>query len=231
MSGLLRILIGAGLLLLLLMLPVCWVGSAKDRLAEDLASEEKKGSEVARAAPADEGYCSPDLKRILRRVLQSCGLVGGSGRGCRPLEARQVATMSGSDFNALFTPMAERGGIVQFDLDSSELDAEGVKLVDNLFADRRGASYFFIVARASPEGAVEHNRELSKGRAEAVLGHLQRTFQDAALEKQVGLLWLGAEYAQLEASFCEWRRSREDLPCGGDQLNRSAFMTWVDCTL
>ena len=82
------------------------------------------------------------------------------------------------DERFLFTPMAERGGIIQFDKDSAELDAEDKRLVDKIFSDRGGASYFFVVARASPEGAVQHNRELSRARAEAVMGHLQQAFQD-----------------------------------------------------
>ena len=62
---------------------------------------------------ADEAYCTPALRQILRRVLTSCGLIGGSGRGCQPVEARSVATMDDADFNELFVPMRERGGIVQ----------------------------------------------------------------------------------------------------------------------
>src|SRR3954463_8159986 len=100
------------------------------------------------AAPSDVEYCNPELKRILRRVLMSCGLVGGNAaRGCQPVQARSVATMSGHDFNALFKPMQDRGGIVEFDKDKAELDSADVGLVDQVFADQRGASWFFVVAR------------------------------------------------------------------------------------
>jgi len=99
-----------------------------------------------------------------------------------------------------------------------------------VFADQRGASWFFVVARASPEGAVEHNRELSKARAEAVMSHLRSQFKDPDLDKEVGMLWLGAEFAQLETEFCAWKRS-SDGSCSTEQLNRSAFVAWIDCQL
>jgi outer membrane protein OmpA-like peptidoglycan-associated protein len=124
-----------------------------------------------------------------------------------------------------------RGGIVQFDQGKSELDQTDIALVDKVFADRKGASYFFVVSRASPEGSVTSNRELSRARAESVLAHLQNTFHDPDLDKQVGLLWLGEEFAQLDPSFCNWPRSSGDPTCTPESLNRSAFVTWVDCQL
>ena len=187
---------------------------------------------MAVAAQANEAYCTPDLKKILRRVLQSCGLIGGrAGRGCQPMDAKNVATMSDHDFNALFVPMADRGGIIQFDQGSSELDAGDMQLIEKVFSERRGASYFFVVSRASPEGAVTRNRELSRERAEGVLAHLQSKFKDPDLERQVGLLWLGEEYAQLDPSFCNWQRSGAAETCTPEELNRSAFITWIDCRL
>jgi outer membrane protein OmpA-like peptidoglycan-associated protein len=222
--------LGALLMILPAALVVPWIGSAKDRLARMERGEEQ--TEVAKAAVANEGYCTGELKTVLRRVLQSCGLIGNrGGRGCQPLEARNVATMSGDDFNALFTPMAKRGGIVQFDKDSADLDPNDRSMVDKVFADRRGASYFFVVSRASPEGSVEHNRELSRKRAEAVMGYLEQTFKDPELDKQVGLLWLGEEYAQLADKFCSWQRSGAATACNAEELNRSAFITWIDCRL
>ena len=67
------------------------------------------------------------------------------------MDAKNVATMSGDDFNALFTPMLGRGGIVQFDKGSEVLEAVDRALVERIYSERRGASYFFVVARASPE--------------------------------------------------------------------------------
>ena len=208
-----------------------WSSSAEARLeeAEAVASE---APSVAVAAEANEDYCTPDLKRVLRRVLLSCGLLGGGGgRGCQPVEARNVATMDDDDFNALFVPMKERGGIVQFERASAELDEGSTGLVDRVFADRRGASYFFVVARASPEGSTQVNRDLSRERAEVVMNHLQETFQDPELEQEVGLLWLGEEYAQLDPSFCDWSRSGGEDACRPEDLNRSAFVAWIDCRL
>ena len=209
-----------------------WANAAEDRLSEVEQLQSQSDVEVARAAAADEDYCTPQLKQILRRVLNSCGLLGRtSERGCQPAEARNVATMSGNDFNALFVPMTERGGIVQFDRDSAVLDQVDRGLVESVFAQRRGASYFLVVSRASPEGSVEHNRDLSRQRAENVLNYLGQTFRDPDLERQVGLLWLGEEYAQLDPSFCSWRRSGTEEQCQPEQLNRSAFVAWIDCRL
>jgi outer membrane protein OmpA-like peptidoglycan-associated protein len=206
-----------------------WIGSAKTRLAE-AAAVPAEGTPVA--AAADVGYCSPELKKILRRVLMSCGLVGGgAARGCQPVQAKNVATMSGTDFNSLFKPMKDRGGIVEFDKDKSELDPADLALVDQVFADQRGASWFFVVSRSSPEGSVEHNRDLSKARAEAVMAHLRTQFKDPDLDKEVGMLWLGEEFAQLETEFCNWKRSARGAECTTEEINRSAFVAWIDCQL
>lgn len=209
-----------------------WIGSAKQRLAESQAAAKNEPVKVAVAAEANESYCTPQLKQILRRVLQSCGLLNsGGGRGCQPADAKNVATMSGTDFNALFLPMKQRGAIIQYEKESSELDEGAKALIDSVFADRRGASYFFVVARSSPEGATGFNSELSHARASAVLAHLQEKFNDPDLQQQVGLLWLGEEFAQLDPSFCDWKRSGATGQCQPEDLNRSAFITWIDCTL
>jgi outer membrane protein OmpA-like peptidoglycan-associated protein len=228
-----RLLIALGVGLAILLFPVVatfgWTGAAAERLEK---AEAEEPVSVAIAENANEQYCTGGLKQILRRVLTSCGLVGAGGtRGCQPLEARNVATMDDADFNALFVPMQQRGAIVQFDQSSAELDHEDRQVVERIFADRKGASYFFVVSRASPEGSTETNRELSKGRAEAVMTHLEETFRDPELERQVGLLWLGEEYAQLDPSFCGWTRSGETEACTPEDLNRSAFIAWIDCTL
>jgi hypothetical protein len=223
-----RIAILVGLLAVPGVLTGLWIKSADARLTEMSAAP---GELAPVASASDVAYCNPELKRILRRVLLSCGLVGGNAaRGCQPIQAKNVATMSGHDFNALFKPMKDRGGIVQFDKDKSDLDPSDLGLVDHVFADQRGASWFFVVARSSPEGAVEHNRELSKQRAEAVMTHLRQQFKDPDLDKEVGMLWLGAEFAQLETEFCDWKRSSTGT-CNPEQLNRSAFVAWIDCQL
>ncbi|MFB6350334.1 MAG: OmpA family protein [Bradymonadaceae bacterium] len=222
-----------GVLIVMASLPAILVTSWNGAAAQRLATYEgdSDGSDVAVASAADRKYCNADLKKVLRRVLKSCGLLdSGSVRGCEPADAEAVATMKGSDFNALFEPMKKRGGIIQFDQDSAELDREAKKLVEQVFADQRGASYFFVVARASPEGAAEYNQKLSKKRAQAVMEHLTSTFDDPELKREVGLLWLGEEYAQLDNKFCDWRRSRSG-ECTSKKLNRSAFMAWIDCTL
>lgn len=205
-----------------------WTHAASARMAES----QGKAPEVATASASDMGYCTGDLKVILKRVLTSCGLVtGGSTRGCQPLQARQVASMSGGDFNALFSPLSDRAAIIQFDKDSADLDAAGAELMEKAFADRRGASYFFVVSRASPEGSAEHNRDLSRRRGTAVLDHIRSAFQDPDIDQEVGLLWLGEEFAQLDQQFCQWKRSRPEAPCSSAELNRSSFIAWIDCRL
>jgi len=204
-----------------------WMSSAEARLEEAVAPAEAPPV----ASAADVEYCNPELKRILRRVLMSCGLVGGdAARGCQPVQAKNVATMSGDDFNALFRPMKDRGGIIQYDKDKAELDATDLALIDQVFADQRGASWFFVVSRSSPEGSVEHNRDLSKARAEGVMKHLRERFKDPDLDKEVGMLWLGEEFAQLATEFCEWKRS-SNAACTPEDINRSAFVAWIDCQL
>jgi outer membrane protein OmpA-like peptidoglycan-associated protein len=222
------------LALIAMLVPTLMVRSWESAAATRLASAESAAADepqVAVAAEADEDYCTPALRTVLRRVLTSCGLISGGGRGCQPADARSVATMSGDDFNALFVPMRERGGILQFDRSSSDLDANDTALIDRVFGQRGGASYFFVVARASPDGTPEANTEISRARAEAVMTHLEATFHDPELRSQVGLLWLGEEFAQLDPSFCEWQRSGAAGACTPEDLNRSAFVAWIDCRL
>jgi hypothetical protein len=64
-----------------------------------------------------------------------------------------------------------------------------------------------------------------------VMERLHQTFEDPELDKQVGLLWLGEEYAQLDPSFCSWERSGAAEHCRPDELNRSAFLAWIECRL
>ncbi len=222
--------LGAALLLYSPSLAGAWVGSAKTRLGQAEAAA-TAGPQVAIAAAADEDYCSAHLKRVLRRVLQSCGLLsGGGGRGCQPLEAQNVAALSGSDFNDLFVPLSDRAGIIQYDKASHELDHADKALLEQIFTDQKGASYFFVVSRSSPEGNPVFNRDLSQRRGEAVLDHLRTTFNDPDLDREVGLLWLGEEFAQLDTDFCGWNRSG-DGTCTGKDINRSAFVAWIDCRL
>ena len=212
--------------------PLAWMSSAKDRLVEAEAAPADEAAQVAVASSSDVDYCSANLKKVLRRVLQSCGLLStGEVRGCQPLEAKSVATLAGDDFNALFVPLAERASILQFDKESADLDASDLALLDKTFSDQRGASYFFVVSRSSPEGSEIYNRDLSQRRAKSVIDHLRTTFTDPDLDKEVGMLWLGEEFAQLDDQFCQWQRSGDPASCSGQDLNRSAFIAWIDCRL
>ena len=63
------------------------------------------------------------------------------------------------------------------------------------------------------------------------MNHLRQQFKDPDLDKEVGLLWLGEEFAQLEKEFCDWKRSTTGAECTTEQINRSAFVAWIDCQL
>ena len=60
---------------------------------------------------------------------------------------------------------------------------------------------------------------------------LQNSLHDPDLDKQVGLLWLGNEFAQLSKDWCDWPNSRAGKKCDPEAINRSAFVSWVDCRL
>lgn len=207
-------------------LEISWLSSANESLKE--APEAAKG--VAVASASEDEYCSPKLKQVLRRVAGACGLLNDGGRGCKPTDAKTVAALSGDDFNSLFKPLSHRAHIIQFDAEASDLDLGGQKAVEDSWGDQRGASFYFVVARSSKDGDPELNQKLSQARAEAVLGHLERKFHDSELRQQIGLLWLGEEFAQLSEEFCTWQRSREG-ECTIKDINRSAFVAWIDCAI
>ncbi len=205
------------------------VSSAEERL---LTPEPENKPQVAVAAQAEVAYCTPQFKQVLERVLHSCGLAEGTERrGCKPADVKTFASISDEDFNALFTPLKERGGVLRFDVGSDELDAGAKKLLEKLWFNRKGARYFFVVARASKTGTPLKNRQLSHRRANSVMYYLKEISQDPDLDKKVGLLWLGNEFAQLSEEYCEWPNSRPDEKCGEEPINRSAFVSWVDCRL
>jgi outer membrane protein OmpA-like peptidoglycan-associated protein len=204
------------------------VASAEQRLLRPEADQPK----VLVAAQAEVAYCTPRFKQVLERVLHSCGLVGGSSRrGCKPADVKTFAAISDGDFNELFTPLRDRGGVIMFDVGKEDLDEAARKLLEAKWFDRRGARYFFVVARASRTGTQAKNRALSHRRANSVMFHLKQLSKDPDFEKKVGLLWLGAEFAQLSEEYCQWDISRKDSKCGEEPINRSAFVSWVDCRL
>ncbi len=218
------------LFLAFLIVPAIFVAVAERGAAGRMAEIGASAADVPIASAADEGYCTPQLKAIVRRVATSCGLVEG-GRGCTPASAKNVATMSGTDFNALFKPLSTRAHIIQFDSEKTALDDPGMKEIEKVWAEKGGASFFFVVARASPDGDAEYNTQLSQQRAESVMGHLQGKFPGDEDLGKVGLLWLGEDYAQLDKEFCSWQRSHADGTCEAKDINRSAFVAWIDCAI
>jgi outer membrane protein OmpA-like peptidoglycan-associated protein len=197
-----------------------------------LAASQGAAREVATASVANDAYCTAELKAIVRRVAGACGLLEGSGggRGCQPLQAKKVAALSGKDFNAIFEPLEHRAHIIQFDATRADLDPAARTLLEKAWADQRGASFFFVVSRASPDGDEQYNEALSRDRAKVVLDFLDQRFHDQDLKKQVGLLWLGEGFAQLSKDFCAWDRSHDGV-CSRADINRSAFVAWIDCAI
>lgn len=206
------------------------VRASAQRLKAGVAEAAAK-PKVAIANDAEASYCTPAFKTVLQRVLNACGLVGGdSRRGCQPADVKTLASISDDDFNALFTPLKERGAVIMFDDNKDDLDEAAIKLIDDRWQDRKGARYFFVVARASKTGTVDSNRALSHKRANSVHFHISDKFKEPDLDKQVGMLWLGSEFAQLGQEYCGWGVSR-DKNCTAEAINRSAFVSWVDCQL
>jgi outer membrane protein OmpA-like peptidoglycan-associated protein len=206
-----------------------WTSSAAQRLVTPEAEKPK----VAIADQAEVAYCTPQFKQVLERVLHSCGLAGDgeARRGCKPADVKNFASISDSDFNALFTPLKDRGGVILFDEGRDELDESAKKLLEERWYARKGARYFFVVARASKSGTPSKNRELSHRRANSVMYFLSQLANDPEIEKKVGLLWLGNEFAQLSKEYCTWPNSRTNEKCDDEPINRSAFVSWVDCRL
>jgi outer membrane protein OmpA-like peptidoglycan-associated protein len=209
------------------------VASAGQRLAtgESAESTAKKPQIVVTAAELE--YCTDSLKTVLRRVLTNCGLIGGGRKGCQPGQLKNVAQIDDKDFNALFSPLQARAGVILFDKGKEDLDVQSRALVEKLWADQRGANYFFVVARASTDGSTEANRALSHNRANSVMFAIKDKFKmpDADLEQSLGLLWLGEEYAQLGTDYCKWQTSRPGVDCKAEDINRSAIISWIDCRL
>jgi outer membrane protein OmpA-like peptidoglycan-associated protein len=205
------------------------VTSAKSRLEHPDSPGQQA---VAVADDAEVAYCTPAFKQVLQRVLNACGLVGTEQRrGCQPADVKTFASINDDDFNALFTPLRDRGAVILFDENSDVLDDGAKALLEQKWQERKGARYFFVVARASRDGTTEGNRALSHKRANSVLFHLKEATNDPDLDMQVGILWLGSEFAQLSKSFCGWPNSRSDKACTPEAINRSAFVSWVDCRL
>jgi outer membrane protein OmpA-like peptidoglycan-associated protein len=203
------------------------VRSARERLVAGAAP-----SKVAVAANAEEAYCTPRFKEVLERVLHSCGLAEGEARrGCKPADVKTFASISGQDFNELFAPLRTRGAVILFDTGKEDLDEAARKILDDRWLDRKGARYFFVVGRASKTGSVDTNRALSHRRANSIQFHIKEKFADPELDKRLGLLWLGNEFAQLDKDFCNWEVSRSGSQCDDESINRSAFVSWVDCRL
>lgn len=223
---------GALLLTAVLLFVRTEVRAAGKRLVEPVA-EAAPTAQVAIADHAEAAYCTPQFKTVLQRVLNACGLVGQTTRrGCQPADVKTFASISDEDFNALFTPLANRGAILMFDEASEKLDEEAQKLLLERWEDRRGARYFFVVARASKTGAAMSNRALSHRRANSVQFFLQEQTHEPELDKELGMLWLGNEFAQLDKDYCaSWSNSRAGKPCAAEAINRSAFVSWVDCRL
>lgn len=204
--------------------------------------EEKKGEEgkaagapakaetPATAPAASDETCGPELKKTLGRVLTACGLIAGEdAHGEQPARARSVAPITGADFAALFRPVKDRGGVIEFDQGKADLGPEDIQLIDAIFTEQRAARTFLVVSRVPLEGSIEGNRTIARQRAESVMDHLRQQFQDPDLDKEVGLLSLDAERTHLDPELCTWRRSGDPDRCKNEHIDRSAVVAWIDC--
>jgi hypothetical protein len=229
-AGVVGIVVGCAILTVSAITVHGQVRSAAERLKTGATLEKPK---VAIANDAEAPYCTPAFKQVLARVIHACGLAGGDARrGCQPADVKTLASISDDDFNALFTPLKSRGAVLMFDDGQDKLDEQAKQMIEDRFLDRRGARYFFVVARASKTGGADFNRTLSHKRANSVLFHISDKYKDRDpdIDKEVGLLWLGSEFAQLGKEYCEWNVSRTGK-CSAEAINRSAFISWVDCQL
>ncbi|HEY4220176.1 MAG TPA: hypothetical protein VGO62_02520 [Myxococcota bacterium] len=213
-----------------LAVPLTFVVVSERASGARLAGSTDAASDIPIASAAEDSYCTVQLKQVVRRVAGACGLLENGARGCKPADAKSVASLTGDDFNSLFKPLEKRAHIIQFDSNTSELDDAGKSEVEKSWAEKKGASFFFVVARASADGDKDYNVQLSQARAQKLLGHLNDKFAGDEDLKKVGLLWLGAEYAQLGKEFCDWNRSRTGT-CDVPDINRSAFVAWIDCSI
>jgi len=205
------------------------VAAAEQRLETGAVQVERP--KVATADDAEAAYCTPKFKEVLQRVLHACGLLSGQRRGCQPADVQRLAAISDDEFNELFTPLRRRGGVIMFDDGSDKLDDKAKKLIEEVWEDRRGARYFFVVARASKTGTRKFNQALSHKRANSAKFHIEDQFKEKDLEKKVGMMWLGYDFAQLGKEYCSWNVSRPGKGCSAEAINRSAFISWVDCRL
>jgi outer membrane protein OmpA-like peptidoglycan-associated protein len=235
MKGLIHGAFATAALLIVLVTLHSQVGQAEHRLTDPAAASQEAaaGQKAVIAAEAQLGYCTPEFMTVLQRVLGACGLLqGGSRRACMPEDVKKLAQISDSDFNSLFAPLKDRGGVVLFDNGSKDLDDGAKALIDQLWPDRRGARYFIAVARASTTGTPQTNEALSHQRVNSVILYLKQEHpDDPDIDNEVGLLWLGDAYAQLAQDYCQWLTSRAGAKCDTESINRSVFLSWVDCQL
>jgi outer membrane protein OmpA-like peptidoglycan-associated protein len=214
-----------------LALPLVFVAANERAAASRMRGAMDAAADVPIASVAEDAYCTMQLKQVVRRVASACGLLESGARGCKPADAKAVAALAGDDFNLLFKPLSNRAHIVQFDEGDGRLDDRASKEIEAVWAEKRGASFFFVVSRASTDGDAAYNAQLSQARAQAVLTHLGEKFPQDEDLKKVGLLWLGEEFAQLGPEFCRWNRSRDGSECTPQDINRSAFVAWIDCAI
>ena len=108
-------LIGAGVGAGLVLAATASVGSTVHGAKERLEDPHAAARAVAVADDSEVGYCTPSFKLVLQRVLDACGLIGAAQRrGCQPADVKTFASISDDDFNALFTPLKDRGAVLLF---------------------------------------------------------------------------------------------------------------------
>jgi hypothetical protein len=209
------------------------VSAASKRLAEPARKDPALQAAVADHTEAP--YCTPQFKEVLQRVINACGPRRPGVPSRLPARRRQdpgqhqrrrfqrpvhAAGPAGGD-PALRRRLREAGR----GREEAAGGALGGPARRSLFLRRRpGVEERH---RGDEPGAVPQAGELG-----AVLpaGALQGARPGAGQEDR--LLWLGKEFAQLTKSYCaDWAHSHTGKPCNEEAINRSAFISWVDCRL
>ena len=225
-----------GILAVLLAIPATatgiWIGSAEARL-EELSAKPGEGAAVAVASASDVEYCNPELKRILRRVLMSCGLVGGE-RGAR-LPAGPGQERRDDDRRRLQRAVpADEGARRHRPVRQGQGRARRRGPRARRSGVRRSARRELVLrrlARRRPRARSQHNRDLSKGARRgrdeppprAVQGSRSRQGGRPALARR------GVRPARDRVLRVEAQLHRHG--CTPEEINRSAFVAWIDCQL
>ncbi len=211
---------------------VSWTGAASARLDEQEATASER-PQAGVAQEANESYCTPELKRILRRVLRAAGSSAArAGAAASRSRRSNVATMERRRLQRAVPPdegprrdhpvrasvrRARRGRRDSSSIASSPISA--ARATSSSCRARRPR------ARPSQPRAQHAARRGRDGPPRS------ETFNDPDLAAtgRPALARRGVRPARSELLRLAPQRQRPQLR--PDDLNRSAFIAWIDCRL